>query len=342
MELRTLGRTGLKVSDICLGTMVLGAWGNTDHEDSGRLINRALDAGVNFLDTADIYAFGESEEIVGKAIKSRRDEVVLATKFWNGMGALPNQRGGSRRWVIQAVEDSLRRLGTDYIDLYQMHRPDPDAEIDETLAALSDLVRQGKVRYIGSSTFPAEAVVEAQWAAERHRSERFVCEQPPYSIFQRGIETAILPACRRYGVGVIVWSPLASGFLTGKYQRDQAAPGDSRRGRDSVFRHNDADLDARKFDVVDQLRKVAEQAGLSMTHLALAWTLEHPAVTSTIIGPRTSDQLDDLLAASGIRLGADVLDAIDEIVPPGTDLDPNGAGYQPPGLAAEQRRRPRW
>jgi aryl-alcohol dehydrogenase-like predicted oxidoreductase len=252
------------------------------------------------------------------------------------MGELPNQGGASKKWVHRAVEESLRRLGTDYIDLYQMHRPDTDAEIDETLGALSDLVHQGKVRYLGSSTFPAEAIVEAQWAADRRHRERFVCEQPPYSIMQRGIERAVLPTCERYGMGVIVWSPLASGMLTGKYRRDQRAPKGSRLNRSF---NRDADLDERKFAVVDALDGVAAEAGLSLTHLAVAWAVEHPAVTSAIIGPKTPEQLEDLLAAADVRLSPDALDAIDAIVAPGADVDPDVANVPSVALTPAARRR---
>jgi aryl-alcohol dehydrogenase-like predicted oxidoreductase len=336
MELRSLGRTGLKVSEHCLGAMMFGAWGNQDHAECVGMIHHALDGGINFIDTADVYAQGESEKIVGKALKGRRDEVVLATKFWNGMGELPNQRGGSKKWVHQAVENSLRRLDTDYIDLYQMHRPDSEAELDETLGALSDLVHQGKVRYLGSSTFPAETIVEAQWVAERRNRERFVCEQPPYSILNRGIERAVLPTCLRYGMGVIVWSPLASGMLTGKYRKGQTAAPGSRLNRS--FGSN-LERDERMYALVDALDAVASGAGLSLTHLAIAWTVEHPAVTSAIIGPKTPEQLDDLLAAADVRLSADVLDAIDEIVRPGTDTDPGLANVQSVALSPTARRR---
>jgi aryl-alcohol dehydrogenase-like predicted oxidoreductase len=336
MEFRSLGRTGLKVSQHCLGAMMFGSWGNPDHEACVAMIHRALDAGVNFIDTADMYALGESEQIVGQALKGRRDDVVLATKFWNPMGDLPNQRGGSKRWVHQAVEDSLRRLDTDYIDLYQMHRPDTEAELDETLGALSDLVHQGKVRYLGSSTFPAETIVEAQWVAERRNRERFVCEQPPYSILNRGIERAVLPTCQRYGMGVIVWSPLASGMLTGKYRRGQKAARGSRLNRSFGI---NSEFDERRYAVVDALDAVAAAAGLTLTHLAIAWTVEHPAVTAAIIGPKTPEQLDDLLGAADVRLSTDVLDAIDEIVAPGTDTDPGVAVVPSAALSRIARRR---
>jgi aryl-alcohol dehydrogenase-like predicted oxidoreductase len=338
MELRSLGKTGLKVSEHCLGAMMFGAWGNPDHDECVEMTHRALDGGINFIDTADVYATGESEEIVGKALKGRRDDVVLATKFWNGMGESPNHRGGSKKWVHQAVDDSLRRLGTDYIDLYQMHRPDTDAELDETLGALSDLVHQGKVRYLGSSTYPAETIVEAQWVAERRNRERFVCEQPPYSILNRGIERAVLPTCLRYGMGVIIWSPLASGMLTGKYRRGERAAKGSRLNRSFGA---DPEMDERKFAIVDELEVVAKEEGISLTHLAIAWTVEHPAVTSAIIGPKTPEQLDDLLGAADVRLSPDALDAIDQIVAPGRDID-NSMGDAPTlALTTGARRRPR-
>src|SRR3954470_13338517 len=264
MKYRMLGRTGLKVSPLCLGAMMFGAWGNPEHDDSIAVIHEAIDAGINFIDTADVYSEGESEEIVGKAIKGRRDDLVIATKVHGTMGTDPNRAGNSRRWIMRACEDSLRRLGTDHLDLYQIHRPDPAVDIEETLCALDDLVHQGKVRYLGSSTFPASAIVEAQWAAERRNTQRFVCEQPPYSILARGIETEILPTCERYDMGVIPWSPLAGGWLTGKY----------RRGIDSIDSHRATrvpdrfDLtkpeNQRKLDLVDELAKVAADAGLSM------------------------------------------------------------------------------
>jgi aryl-alcohol dehydrogenase (NADP+) len=338
MEYRTLGKTGIQVSTQCLGAMMFGQWGNRDHDESARIIHAALDAGVNFVDTADVYSNGESEEIVGKALLGRRDDVVLATKVHGVMGTDPNRQGNSRRWIRMEVENSLRRLQTDWIDLYQIHRPDPTLDVDETLGVLSDLVREGKVRAIGSSTFPAEQIVEAQWVAERRARERFRCEQPPYSILSRGIERAVLPTCQRYGMGVIVWSPLNGGWLTGKYKRGQAWPAGS-RGAMGLFSEPEKQHNQRKFDAVEQLEKVAADAGLSLTHLAIAWSLEHPAVTSTIIGPKTMEQLTDLLAADGVHLDAAVLDRIDEIVAPGVTLVGRDDGYDPPELAASGRRR---
>jgi aryl-alcohol dehydrogenase-like predicted oxidoreductase len=340
MELRTLGRTGVKVSPLCLGAMMFGGWGNTDHDDSIAIIHRALDAGINFIDTADVYARGESEEIVGKALAGgRRDHVVLATKVHGTMGDDPNQFGNSRRWIIAEVENSLRRLGTDWIDLYQIHRPELDTDIDETLGALTDLVRAGKVRYIGSSTFPPSLIVEAQWTAERRSRERFVCEQPPYSILVRGIEQDVLPTCRRYGMGVIPWSPLAGGWLTGRYRKGEEVPTSHRAAR--IPQRYDMSLpgNQRKLEAADALAQVAEEAGLSLIDMALAFVLEHPAVTSAIIGPRTMEQLESQLGAADVTLSADVLDRIDEIVPPGTNLNPTDAGWQNPALAPPERRR---
>ena len=342
MQYRKLCRTGVEVSSQCLGAMMFGAAGNRDHDECERMIARALDAGINFIDTADVYSMGESEEIVGRAIKGCRDDVVLATKCFNRMGRDRNQRGGSRRWIVRAVEDSLRRLGTDYIDLYQCHRHDWDTDLDETLGALTDLVRQGKVRYLGSSTFPADWIVEAQWVAERRGRERFVCEQPQYSIFARMVEDAILPACQRHGMGVIPWSPLAGGWLTGKYRRGEDPPAGSRfSGGGARYPRSVADDPSApaKFDAVEALQPVAERAGLSLTHLALAFVDAHPAVTATIIGPKTPDQLEDALAAADVTLDADTLDAIDEVVRPGTDL-PGIAHFRGnPHLRPDHRRR---
>ena len=291
MELRAFGRTGVEVSPLCLGAMMFGAWGNPDHDDSIRIVHRALDAGINFVDTADVYSQGESEEIVGKALQGRRDQVVLATKFHGRMGDGPNRSGNSRRWIFQEVEASLRRLQTDWIDLYQVHRPEDDTEIDETLGALTDLVRQGKIRYFGSSTFPAWQIVEAQWVAERRGRERFVCEQPPYSMLVRGIENDVLPVCARYGMAVIPWSPLAGGWLSGRWRKGQEPPTSTRAqripGRYDLSRpENQAKLDA-----AEALAQLAEEAGLSLIHLAIAFVVNHPGVTSAIIGPRTMEQL---------------------------------------------------
>jgi len=339
MERTTLGRTGIQVSRYCLGAMMFGAWGNRDHDDCVRVIHHAIDSGINFIDTADVYSAGESEEIVGKALRGRRDQIVLATKFVAPMGEDTNQRGASPRWIKQEVENSLRRLDTDYIDLYQAHRPDPSVDLDETLGALSDLVHQGKVRVLGSSTYPAELIVEAQWTAERRGRERFRCEQPPYSIFARGIETAVLPTCKKYGMGVIPWSPLAGGWLTGRYRRGEDAPKTGRAAR--VPQRFDYDLpeNQRKLDLVEELLKIAADAGVSLTHMAHAFVLEHPAVTAAIIGPRTMEQLTDVLSGADVRLTTDVLDRIDALVPPGTNVNKADAGWEPPSLAPHARRR---
>ncbi len=343
MQHRTLGRTGISVSPLCLGAMMFGNWGNPDHDDSVAIIHAALDAGINFVDTADVYSRGESEEIVGKALAGRRDEVVLATKVHGSMGRDPNQRGNSRRWIVRACEDSLRRLGTDWIDLYQIHRPDPSCDIDETLGALTDLVRQGKVRAIGSSTFPPSEIVEAQWVAERRGRERFVCEQPPYSVFARGIEAEVLPTCQRYGMGVIPWSPLNGGWLAGKYRKGTEIDMSSGRAARIPARFDpDRPENQRKLDLVEELVALADEAGLPLIHLALAFVLEHPAVTAAIIGPRTMEQLVDQLPAGDVRLDAEVLDRIDELVPPGTNVNPADAGWTAPAVAdAPARRRPR-
>jgi aryl-alcohol dehydrogenase-like predicted oxidoreductase len=332
MHYRTLGRTGIKVSPYALGAMMFGAVGNPDHDDSIRIIHKALDAGVNVIDTADIYSHGESEEIVGKAIKGRRQYVVLASKSHLPMGADPNQRGNSRRWIMTAVEDSLRRLQTDYLDVFQMHRPDPDTDIEETLSALTDLIRSGKVRAIGSSTTPASEIVEAQWVAERRGFERFRTEQPPYSILNRGIEREVLPAVQKYGMGALVWSPLAQGLLTGRARKGQQT--DLRRA--SRYSHLSDD---RRLDAVEQLIPVADAAGLKLTHLAMAFAIAHPAVTSAIIGPRTMEHLDDALAGADVVLGDDVLDQLDKIVPPGTDVGRLDMDYDPPAILDPTLRR---
>jgi aryl-alcohol dehydrogenase-like predicted oxidoreductase len=339
MKYRSIGRTGIQVTPYCLGAMMFGAWGNPDHDDSIRIINAALDAGINFIDTADAYSGGESEEIVGKALQGKRDSVVLATKFYMPMGQDPNMAGGSRRWIIQEVENSLRRLQTDYIDLYQIHRPIPGTDIDETLGALSDLIHQGKVRIVGSSTFPAEEIVEAQWTAERRHRERFTCEQPPYSLFARGIETAVLPTCEKYGMGVIAWSPLAGGWLTGKYRKGDPQPTGGRAARIPARFDFSLPENQQKLELVDQLEKIAADAGVSLTHLSMAFVVGHPAVTSAIIGPRTMEQMTDILAGASVELSDDVLDALDEVIPPGTNINAADAGWTPPSLTQSFRRR---
>jgi aryl-alcohol dehydrogenase-like predicted oxidoreductase len=340
MNYRILGRTGVRVSPLCLGAMMFGQWGNPDHGDGIKIIHRALDAGINFIDTADIYSRGESEEIVGKALADgRRDKVILATKFHASMGDDPNQQGNSRRWIFQEVEASLRRLRTDWIDLYQVHRPSADTDIEETLGALSDLVTQGKVRYVGSSTFPASRIVEAQWTARERGLTRFVCEQPPYSLLVRGVEADILPTCQRHGMGVIPWSPLAGGWLSGKWRKGSAPPSSARAAR--VPSRYDLSLPSnqRKLEVADALGQLADTAGMSLVHLAIAFVIKHPAVTSAIIGPRTMEQLESQLGAADLTLDSALLDRIDALVEPGTNLNPADAGWDNPALAPAARRR---
>lgn len=324
MRYRKLGRTGVEVSVQCLGTIMFGSWGNSDHRSCASMIGSALDAGINFIDTADVYGQGESEEIIGAALGARRDDVVLATKFVNQMGEGRNRRGGSRRWITRAVDDSLRRLRTDRIDLYQMHRYDWTTDVDETLGALTDLVRQGKVLHLGSSTFPADWIVEAQWAAARRNLDRFVCEQPQYSLFARSAEESVLPACQRHEMAVIPWSPLAGGWLTGKYRRDAPVPAGARfsGGAGPAYgRPVSGDRNAGvRFDLVERLSGVAAAAGLSTIQLALGFVDAHPAVTSTIIGPKSPDQLVALLGAADVVLDGSTLDAIDEIVRPARDV----------------------
>jgi aryl-alcohol dehydrogenase-like predicted oxidoreductase len=342
IEHRELGSTGVKVSPLCLGAMMFGAWGNTDHADCIGIIHRALDAGINFLDTADVYSRGESEEIVGKALADgRRDSVVLATKVHGKMhDEDPNQFGNTRRWIVQEVENSLRRLKTDWIDLYQIHRPEVHTDIDETLGALSDLVRAGKVRYIGSSTFPPGQIVEAQWVAQRRGRERFVCEQPPYSLLHRAVEAEVLPVCQKYGMGVIPWSPLAGGWLSGKFGRHGESPDTSRRAQMMPSRF-DMSLPANqaKLAAVDAFSELAEQSGITLIELALAFVNSHPAVTAPIIGPRTMEQLESQLPALQRTLDAGVLDRIDEIVAPGTNVKPDERGWDPPWLSDSAPRR---
>ncbi|GAA3849817.1 aldo/keto reductase [Streptomyces lannensis] len=337
MKRRILGGTGMSVSEYALGAMMFGAMGNTDHDESIRMIHTALDAGVNLIDTADVYSAGESEVIVGKALKGRRDEVVLATKFGLPMGEDANHRGGSARWIRRAIEDSLRRLDTDHIDLYQMHRPDPGTDVDETLAALSDLVRAGKVRAVGGSFFAPEETVEAQWTAERRGHHRLRTEQSPYSILTRGVESRVLPTAQRYGMGVLTFGPLNSGWLSGR--------------TDPTAGHRNAGLGAKMFDLsrpgvrakaeaVQKLGALAAEAGLPLAHLAVAFVRAHPAVTAVLIGPRRPEQLDDLLAGADVELDGDILDRIDAIVPPGVDVNPDDFYIDPtPPITDKHLRR---
>jgi aryl-alcohol dehydrogenase-like predicted oxidoreductase len=340
MEQHILGRTGVSVSKLCLGTMMFGAWGNPDHDDSIRIIHAALDAGINFVDTADVYARGESEEIVGKALSGgRRDDVFLATKFHGAMGDDPNQQGSSRRWIIREVENSLRRLGTDWIDLYQVHRPRIDTDIEETLGALSDLVHQGKVRYIGSSTFPASQIVEAQWVSRDRQLERFVSEQPAYSILARAIEGDILPTCERHGIGVLSYSPLTGGWLSGRWRTDTGQQSSTRAERLPERFDLSTPANQRKLDAVEQLAQLADEAGITLIQLAVAFVLNHPVITAPIIGPRTMEQLESQLAAADVTLDETLLDRIDEIVPPGTTVNPLDNSFDNPALRPMARRR---
>jgi aryl-alcohol dehydrogenase-like predicted oxidoreductase len=352
MEYRSLGRTGIHVSPLCLGAMMFGAWGEPDHDTSVKVIHAALDAGINFIDTADVYSQGESEVIVGKALaKGKRDDVVLATKVNIQMGVPvdspagtkgdPNMRGNSRRWIIREVENSLRRLDTDWIDLYQVHRPDPDTDVEETLSALTDLQRQGKIRAFGSSAFPAHQMVRAQWVSERRALGRFVTEQPPYSLLVRGIEADVLPVAQEYGMGVLPWSPLAGGWLTGGYRKGKELPKSKRRTWLPAPYDLDTPDNQRKLDAADALGALADEAGISLIHLALAFVLQHPAVTAPIIGPRTMAHLESQLGATEVAMSAELLDEIDKIVPPGVTVSRADAGYRSPSLTDPFLRRRR-
>jgi len=344
MQYRILGRTGITVSQLCLGAMMFGAFGNPDHDESIRIIHKALDAGINCIDTADGYSAGESEEIVGKALSGgRRENVVLAVKFGPPFGEDPNHRGASRRWITEGVEGSLRRLQTDWIDLYQVGVPDPNTDIDETLGALSDLVHAGKIRSFGASKVPASQIVEAQWTADRRGHERFRTEQPPYSLLTRAIEYDVLPTCLRHGMGVLAYSPLAGGWLSGKYRRGQqvSGPGSAARAQRSGVYDATNPANAAKLAAADALGALADEAGITLIQMAIAFVTRHPAVTSAIIGPRTMEHLDTYLAASGIDLSSDVLDRIDQIVPPGVTINiaDNMWNIGTPALSAAFRRR---
>ncbi|MGW3352151.1 aldo/keto reductase [Nonomuraea rubra] len=327
MRYRILGGTGIEVSTHCLGTMMFGSAGNPDHDDSIRIIHAALDHGINFVDTADMYSAGESEEIVGKALQGRRDEVVLSTKVHFQMGEGPNRGGNSRRWIMREVEASLKRLRTDWIDLYQIHRPDHRTDIEETLSALTDLVRQGKIRAFGSSAFPAHETVEAYHVARQRGLYRFRTEQPPYNILARGIEGDVLPTAQRLGMGVLTYSPLGWGFLTGRYRKGQQVDLSQGRAARAPERFDPAiPVNAAKLEIVEELVKLADELGCTLPALAVAFAAAHPAVTSVILGPRTMEQLDGLLKGSSLVLDDAVLDRIDELVPPGTNV------YHPVGL----------
>jgi aryl-alcohol dehydrogenase-like predicted oxidoreductase len=338
MQYRPLGRTGVQVSSLVLGAMNFGKLGRTTQDEATAIVDAALEAGINLIDTADRYSDGESEEMVGKAIAGRRDDIVLATKVWSPMSEERNHQGSSRRWLVTELDNSLRRLGVDHVDLYQIHRWDPNTSDEETLSALTDLQRAGKIRYFGTSTYPAYRIVQSQWAAREHHLGRFVTEQPAYSILQRGVETHVLPVTEQYDLGVLVWSPLASGWLSGAIRAGQ----DIATNRsafmpqrfDTAIAANQAKLDA-----VEKLAAVADQAGLTMIQLALGFVAAHPGVTSAIIGPRTLEHLHSQLAAADTVLSADVLDAIDAIVAPGTDLAADEKFDTPPSLLDPSLRR---
>ena len=338
MRYRTLGRTGVQVSTLALGAMNFGAIGRTTQDEATAIVDAALEAGVNVIDTADVYSAGESEEMVGRAIAGRRDDLVLATKAFLPMGDDPNHRGASRRWLTRALDDSLRRLGVDHVDLYQVHRWDPETSDEETLSALTDLQRAGKIRMFGSSTYPAYRIAQGQWTARERGLSRYVTEQPSYSALQRGIEAHVLPVTQEYGMGVLAWSPLASGWLSGAVRAGRQAA--THRAKvlpdrfDLDLPHNRARLDA-----VEALARVADEAGLTLIQLALGFVTAHPGVTSALIGPRTLDHLHSQLAAADTVLTDDVLDAIDTIVPPGTDLAPDEKFDAPPALLDARLRR---
>ncbi|MGV9557358.1 aldo/keto reductase [Streptomyces sp. NPDC003401] len=338
MQYRTLGRTGVQVSTLALGAMNFGALGRTTQDEVTALVDTALEAGVNLIDTADVYSGGESEEMIGKAVAGRRDDVVLATKAGMPMGDGRNHRGGSRRWLVSALDASLRRLGVDHVDLYQIHRWDPDTGDEETLSALTDLQHAGKIRHFGSSTFPAHRIVQAQWAAREHHLGRYVTEQPSYSVLQRGVETHVLPVTEEYGLGVLVWSPLASGWLSGAVRAGREITTSRSAFMPQRF---DTALPANRarLDAVEQLAEIADGAGLTMIQLALGFVTAHPAVTAALIGPRTPEHLRAQLAAADTVLPADVLDAIDAVVAPGTDLAAHEKHDTPPALLDPSLRR---
>jgi aryl-alcohol dehydrogenase-like predicted oxidoreductase len=339
MHYRPLGTTGLTVSALSLGAMNFGSWGSTSLEDCVPIVRRAIDAGINLIDTADVYSEGDSEAFLGQMMPDiDRDKIVLATKFNFPITSDVNERGGSRRWIIAACERSLRRLGTDYIDLYQMHRPDPGTDIDVTLGALTDLIRAGKIRYFGESTLQPSALVEARWTAERRGREYFATEQPPYSMLVRGAEAELFPLCQKYGMGVLTWSPLASGWLSGSW-----GPGQDNRSVRAARATHLFDMskpgNQRRMDATGELAKLADEADIPLPKMALAFVLEHPAVSTVIVGPRTPEHLDAALAAADFSLPPDILDRIDEIVPPGTYLSTDDVGWVPPVLTDPARRR---
>lgn len=343
MSYRTLGKTGVKVSPLTLGAMNFGERANGDHADAIAIIHRALDAGINIIDTADSYSQGESEIIVGKAIQGRRDDVIVATKFHSQWSDGINTRGSSRRWIFAEVENSLRRLGTDWIDLYQQHKPDPEVDIEETVGALDDLVRQGKIRYYGTTTNEAHLLVEAQWAATRTGRSKPATEQAPYSILARGAERAVFPVAQKFALGVLTWSPLAGGWLSGRHVAGSEAPPSARAARIPARHDPTLPINRTKRELAIRLADVAAEAGLTLPELAVAFVLRHPAVSSVLVGPRTHQHLESLLHVPDIHLEDSVLDAIDEIVPPGVTINRADEGWLPPWLDSRDpagRRRP--
>ena len=338
MQYRTLGRTGIRVSTLALGAMNFGAIGRTTQDEATAIVDAALAGGINLVDTADMYGQGESEVMVGKAIAGRRDDLVLATKAAMPMGDERNHRGSSRRWLVTALDNSLRRLDVDHVDLYQIHRWDPATSDEETLSALTDLQRAGKIRAFGSSTFPAYRIVQAQWAAREHHLGRYVTEQPSYSILQRGIETHVLPVTQEYGLGVLAWSPLASGWLSGAVRAGREITTSRSKVLPQRFDLTDPANQAR-LDAVEKLTKIADQAALSLIQLSLGFVTAHPAVTSALIGPRTLDHLKSQLEAADTVLPADVLDEIDAVVAPGVDLAAHEKSDTPPALLDPSLRR---
>ena len=322
MEYRSLGRTGVKVSSLCLGCMMFG--GKTNYADSAAIIDRSIDAGINFIDTANVYNAGRSEEATGEALKKngKRNDVILATKVHGRMGEGPNDMNNTRRHIIESCEASLRRLGTDWIDLYQIHRPQSDMAIDETLRALDDLVRSGKVRYLGASTFAAWQLLESLWVSKEYGLNRFICEQPPYNLLDRRIERELLPMAQTYGIGIIPWSPLAGGLLSGKYSRNEPPPEDSRYANLSTNPMYRRRMNDNIWDVIEGLEKIAEDKRVELSQLSLAWCMQQPGVTSPIIGPRTMEQLEDNLKAADVTFTPEELKEIDRVIRPGTNVSP--------------------
>ncbi len=322
MDYRQLGRCGVRVSPICLGTMMFG--GQTSEADSIRIVHKAIDGGVNFIDTANMYNAGESEVVVGKAIAGRRDSVVLATKGRQRMGDGPNQWGGSRLHLMRALDDSLRRLNVDTIDLYYLHAPDETTPIEESLRALDDMVRSGKVQYIACSNFRAWRLCEALWTSDAHNWNRFVCVQPLYNIVNRDIEVELLPLCREHGLGVVSYSPLARGILTGKYRPGESYPEGSRAARKDP-RMQQAELRDASLEVSQRLVAHCEQKACTPSQFALAWCLANPILTSVIVGPKTEAQFDDNMQSLEVEITADDETFVDSLVPPG---EHSGKGFQ--------------